>query len=337
MNTELRKPQRAFPASHATIRLALPSHANVPWIPFPSMLGATLLPPSDDALRLHASVSSMLSVTSFVDAWNDIKRDEPFADVRIASASLVTTGDVICSVTAAQPWLLTEALERITVSLTALSLLWTAMDAREGARRTAGRLSEPNALQWSETSCILRHRSLHHEVAGAIVFNQAPSTANGIVAAGNVSGRRIALASSPIDDATDVLAWRDPNADTVWLAGSERTFLHALHGGECIPVIPYHRDVTFIMKHAANRAPCGMRAVGRRYGFLANTSSDAQQGFRSLVSVGMCPLEAIAVLDLDAAPPALIIERAVEHPRHLHPISSVQQISHADAATLMFS
>jgi hypothetical protein len=337
MDVELRKPPRSFPATHATIRLALPSHANVPWIPFPGMLNMMLQPPADDAMRLHASVSSMLHITSFANAWDAVARDVPIADVRIATASLVTTGDVICSITAAQPWLITEAVERITCCLSSLSLLWIAADAREGARRTAARLSERDTLAWSETSCVMRTKSPQHEAAAAIVFGQAPSTANGIVAFGSVDGRRILLASSVLDDVGEIESWRDPIVDTVWLAGSERTFSQALDHGGCVPIVPCHRDVTFVMKHASKPAPCGLRAVGQRYGFLAGSSADAQQGFRSLVNVGMCPLEAIAVLDVDAAAPPLIIERASEHPANLHPIADVPQVNVAAAATLMFS
>lgn len=337
MDTELCRPQRPFPATHATIRLALPSHANVPWVPFPGMLNAALLPPAEDALRLHANVSSMLNVQSFASAWDVVPHDVPIADVRVASASLVSVSDIVCSVTAEQPWLVTEALERITCSLSSLSLLWMAADAREGARRTAARLSEPNTLQWSETSCVMRHKTMYHEAAAAAVFGQAPSTANGIVAMGSPAGRRIAFASSLIDNIDDVALWQEQNVDTVWLAGSERTFAQALEQGGCVPIVPCHRDVTFVMKHAVKRAPCGLRTIGRRYGFLAGSSADAQQGFRALVGVGMCPLEAIAVLDIDTSAPPLIIERATEHPAHLQPISDVKQLNAADAATLMFS
>lgn len=337
MNVELRKPQRPFPTTHATIRLALPAHAIVPWIPFPGLVGAMLRPPSAESLGLHANVSSLLGIAPMVDGWHDVEPDAAFAEVRVLPAALVTTGDTICSITAAKPWLVTEAIERIVVSLRSLSLLWIFADARECARRCAARTSELNTLAWSELSCVVRPHTVDHEVAGATVFNQAPWTADGIVAVGSPRGRHVTFASSMIDSVTDMPSWQDARADTIWLASSANAFDAALEAGGCIPIVPPERDVSYVMKHARHKAPCGLRSLGKRYGFVAASSSDAQQGFRSLVNVGMCPLEAIAVLDVDAMSPPVLIERSTAHPPNLIRVADVDRLDSAAASKLMFN
>lgn len=337
MTFELRKPQRPFRSTHATLRLALPSYANVPWIPFPGLIARALMPPDANALALHANVASMLGISSMADGWKSVCEDSAFAEVMLAKAGIVTTGDVICSITAREPWLVTEAIERISASFLSLSLLWSVADARENARRCAARASEPNTLAWSETSCIVRPHTEYHEAAGAIVLNQAPCTANGIVAIGSPHGRRITFASSVIDDVADIQSWHDSNVDTIWYANSISTFDNALERGDCVPVVPPERDVSYVMKHAQRKAPCGLRCTGKRYGFIASSASDAHHGFRSLVNVGMCPLEAIAVLDLDVTSPNLIVEHATAHPSHLIPLGDIAQLDCSAASKLMFS
>jgi len=301
------------------------------------MLSAALLPPDAEALRLHANVTAMLGVSPLANGWQNVRSDVAFADVRVLPPSLVSTGDVICSVSATESWLVTEAIERIVASIQALSLLWVAADAREAARRIAARISEANTLAWSETSCVMRHRTAHHEAAANVVFNQAPSTANGIIALGSTKGRHITFADFATNIVTDVAAWHDACADTIWLASTTDTFDTTLVTGGCIPIIPPDRDVSYVTKHARCRAPCGLRSLGKRYGFIATSSAEVQQGFRSLVSVGMCPLEALAVLDVDAPPPPVTIDKAQSHPENLVSIADVKQLDSIAAAKLMFN
>jgi len=330
-------PWRVATANTLSIRAKAAPGQLIPWLPSAALIKSVLAHDSEEDRYVNDRTATLLDVTP-PKSWYGDASVALSVDVKIASASLVRNESELFRISSADPELTTAVAERLVMTTVAQATVLALADAREGVRRVMTRVGEPNAVIASADSIVMMCRTPEQEFAASVVLNQRPTTVHGAMYANTSLGKRVIFGSSIIDASeSDIAAAALTHGETlIWLSRNEHDFTYVLSQKTCVPCVPRDRDVTLATRHAAGRGDCKLRDLKSRYAFISSSPSDAKQSFSSIVSVGLCPIEAIVVLDFGCQPMSVAITTSVSD-ETLVGLDDLETLDHETSTRLLLS
>lgn len=328
-------------ANRLVLKIKAPQHVHVPWIPSRTLISQLLLAPTEEEIMLQCDVAAYLKQHQPTRWLRYTQNKQLPITIKIAQPSLVSNGDALFMLESEDKELLTDVADWIIDSTTAQATVMALSDIRETVRRVMTRAGESEPLSMSANSCIMSCRNAEQEFAAALVFNQAPSTIDGILSidSQSVYGRTAIIMSSAVgqESAAEQFSKTSNHDISLWMTHSEKEFDYVFKNTKCTPVVPQHRDVTYIIKYINKKHACGLKSTGKQYAFYAVNPVDAKQGFKNIIdAIACCPTECVCVVDFACKPLAFDISSDADvDTSKLADIADVVTINHVAFTKLL--
>lgn len=289
------------------LKIKMPQYLQAPWFTSRQLLLQVLNSPSEEELQLKSDIAAVLKQEP-PTRWLKYTQHKTLpVTIKASQSCVVSNGDALFMLESDDRELLTDVTDWLIASTVTQATIMALADIREYVRRLLTRAGEADPMTLSANSCVLACRNAEQEFAAALVFNQQPQTIDGILAVDSpvICGRSVIIASSVIGgaDAAEQFGKVTKCEIPLWMTHTEKEFDSIFKHTNCIPVIPQHRDVTYIAKYINKKSTCGLKSINKTYAFYSINPFDLKQGFKNIIDIiGCCPLECIGLVDFACKP-----------------------------------